>query len=1155
MFLQVIYDSKLKKNLLTIIIFFITFFDSFSQIITITDTLKVNLKNEYKISSINIIPFTENILLGTQKLNREQYKINYNTGTFTFSNDLSIKLNDRLIITYQALKLSLKKEYQKKTLQRVVEDKIFDTIRVSKKNSMINSESIFGRDLQKSGSLIRGFTIGTNREFTLNSGLNLQLSGKLSDDINIVAALTDENIPIQPEGNTEKLDELDKVFIEIKHQNATATFGDYDFILSGNEFSNTTRKLQGLMTDFYLNKSKAKISVASSRGKFNINNFYGEDGKQGPYRLYGKNNERLIVVISNSEKVYLDGNLLKRGENNDYTIDYSNSEITFTPKKIITSASRIVVEFEYSDQKFKRNFFGFNFSSTLFDNLNFGFSYLRDSDDENNPIDFSLTDQQKNILMNAGNDRNKAVINGVELAKVDSLGKLKGVYVEIDTLINNQSKKIYRYSPGNEFAIYNVTFSFVGFGNGDYEKESLGKYKFVGIGQGSYLPIIFLPMPELKQLGNINLSYNYKNFKIGGEFSISSFDKNKLSTIDNSLNNGFARKLFFQITPTEFTFNNTNLGKISLQLKDRFLDSKYSPFDRIDNIEFNRDYNIYNLTGEQILREAELNYSPLNNISLNSKYGYLKQGSDFSSNRFFNKIELSFPTIINANYQLDYVKSNNKILNTSWLKQNGVISYLYKSLSSGVELINENKEEKFLKNDSLSYNSFIYNEISPFVSYKLSNSTSVRFIYSNRVESFPIKKLMLKQSDAVTKKIEISFNEFKEVISVLNLALRRKSYTKEFQNIGFSNNETVLIQSQNRVNLFKNIFNGEFYYNASTEQTARFEKVFVKVQKGSGNYIYLGDLNNNGIAEENEFQLSFYDADFILVTVPTDKLYPIIDLKTNIKFRLDFTKLNMSDNTFNNLIKSISTETIFRIDEQNKDEKTSNIYLLKLKSFLNEKNTLRGIQNFLQDINFMQNNSELSFRLRFNQRKSLNQYSAGIEKGYYKEKSLRIRFKMIEEISNQTDIINLTDNFLSPAFTNRSRTINNNAIVSEFSYRPENNLEIGFKFEISRSNDKFPQQPQTIDLNSQIIRTNLSFESLGRLRLEFERTEINSSSKNYLVPFEVLKGNTLGKNYYMRLFFDYKISSMIQTSLSYDLRKQENSKLIHNLRAEARAIF
>jgi hypothetical protein len=41
--------------------------------------------------------------------------------------------------------------------------------------------------------------------------------------------------------------------------------------------------------------------------------------------------------VSGSERVYVNGTLLKRGENNDYTIDYNAGEIVFTPLFTITS--------------------------------------------------------------------------------------------------------------------------------------------------------------------------------------------------------------------------------------------------------------------------------------------------------------------------------------------------------------------------------------------------------------------------------------------------------------------------------------------------------------------------------------------------------------------------------------------------------------------------------------------------------------------------------------------------------------------------------------------------------------------------------------------------------------------------------------------------
>ncbi|MBK7868733.1 MAG: hypothetical protein IPJ75_18020 [Ignavibacteriales bacterium] len=101
--------------------------------------------------------------------------------------------------------------------------------------------------MQKSGTLVRGFSFGTNKDLSLQSGLKLQLNGKLTDNIELVAALSDENTPIQPEGNTERLDEIDKVFIQITHPNAKAVFGDYDLFSNRGEFGKLNRKLQGFM--------------------------------------------------------------------------------------------------------------------------------------------------------------------------------------------------------------------------------------------------------------------------------------------------------------------------------------------------------------------------------------------------------------------------------------------------------------------------------------------------------------------------------------------------------------------------------------------------------------------------------------------------------------------------------------------------------------------------------------------------------------------------------------------------------------------------------------------------------------------------------------------------------------------------------------------
>ncbi|MDP4191252.1 MAG: hypothetical protein Q8858_06805 [Bacteroidota bacterium] len=1126
--------------------------------VVVTDTFLVNFSNRYLLSAVTIIPSSETVKLKGKVLAKGDYSVFLNSSSVSLSDSIHPSVLDTFTVTYSTILSSLKKEYKRRSLVVKYNDKLADTVRIiQKEQTGFSSDAIFGREIQKSGSIVRGFTVGTTRDFTLNSGLRLQLSGKLADDVQIVAALTDENVPIQPEGNTERLDELDKVFIEIRHPNAVGTFGDYDLQSKLGEFGAIDRKLQGLKGEVGYGSSKATIAVASSKGKFNNNQFTGSEGVQGPYRLTGVNGEREIIVIAGSEKVYLNGEEMKRGERNDYTIDYSTSEVSFTPNKLITSASRISVDFEYTDRRYARNFFGTSFQTDQLDNkLKVKLNYFREGDNQDAPIDLSFSDDDKSLIASAGSNRLAASKTGIVAAAADSTGIIKGTYSKVDTLINGKPFSYYIYTPGK--GLFNVSFSFVGSGSGDYIKESLGNYKFAGIAQGSYAPVILLPLPELKQTGNLAIEASpFKDVSFNVERAGSLWDKNRFSNLSSKNEMGSARNLSFVVKPNEVELWDLKLGKIGLSYRDRYIQEKFSSIDRINEVEFSRNYNITDasIAQNEILREASLNLFPIEQLNVNSTYGYLKRGESFVSKRFKSDMKLSEGKKYDLDYTLDYVGSRNEGYLSNWLRQSGKISYLFGKVKPSFNFLAEDKKDKLNNADSLISSSLKYYEASPAVEFINLGGFNFKAEYSFREDSYPADGIMSKESYSNTQSYELGYHGISEVSSNLNFTIRNKKYTDVFKKKGLSNNETILVRSQSRFNFWQNIVNGDFYYEGSTQRAARLERVFVKVQQGTGNYKYLGDLNKNGIPDQNEFEPTIYDGDYISMSLPTDQLFPVIDLKMNTRWRLNFERIFAKNTLAHFFLSPLSTETVYRVEENSKETNLSRIYLLHLSSFLNDSTTIKGNNLFQQDLFIFENSNELSFRLRYQQTKSLAQYSDGIEKGFTKERSLRIKFRMVEEISNQTDIVNSTDYASAPVNSNRSRKVTGNSFSTDFSYRPIKNLEAGFKILASRSQDDLPANPTVINQNSQTLRITLSFAETGRFRFEFERNELLSNTTTNYIPFEITKGNLLGKNYFWRLNLDYRIASNLQSTVSYDGRLQGPSSVVNTARAEVRAYF
>ena len=1062
-----------------------------------------------------------------------------------------------LIISYKAL--PIKRELIRKNYPQIFRDtSTKQQFTAIKKTQPINLvDDIFGSKVERSGVLTRGFSVGSNKDFTLNSGLRLQLSGQLSEDVEVTAVLSDQSSPIQPEGNTRTLQEIDKVYIELKHKNAQATFGDFQYTQRIGNFGIVDKKLQGLTSTAFINqKNFANISYASARGKFKSQQFNGIDGVQGPYRLTGLNNERDIIVLAGTEKVYINGEEKVRGENYDYIIDYSTGEIFFTPRTVITNASRIKVDFEYSDRKFERNFFGSVVNSSVFsDRIQFGFSYFREGDNQNFPIDISLSESDKQILAQSGNNRLSASKSGVKFVGYDTTGKPAGVYRLRDTLIAGQIVKFFEFSPGSDSAFYNVSFSFVGEGNGDYVRLGLGRFKFVGSQKGNYAPVILLPLPELKQIGNFySRLLLARNISAEGELSLSSFDRNRFSPIDDEKNKGKAYNYKLSVDSVSINFFSLFDGNISVNYLERQTEETYSPLNRIYEVEYERNWNL-GLNGQisdELLREFNLRFF---RKSFDSKFsfGRLKRANNFLSNRFTTSINSELLEQLNLDYFFSGLTTKSNQINSNYQKNYLNLRYNRNEFIPYLKIEIENKVDK-LAGDSLLFTSFRFYDFT----FGLA-STFIRFLDVNSAFNFrrdflPVNNKIKDEAISYIYQVGLKLKNIPNLNSSLDLSFRQKKYSEQFKAIGRLDNQSLGVKYLGRGIFFQRFLQTDLYYEASSQRSAKLERIFLRVPKGSGQYIYKGDLNGNGIADEFEFEPTRFEGDYVLTTYPTDELFPVIDLKASIRLKFDFRNLSVSQDA-HNFLKVFSTETYLRVEENSTDSKESNVYLLRLRTFQNKSTTIRGSNLIQQDLNLFEYNPDFNMLLRFIERRGFSRFSLTDEKRFQQEKIIRLRWKFVKEFANQTEI-NLTKNNLSStAYAVRNFLIKQVTVNSRLFYYPFSNVETSFRVEVGQAKDFFPQIPTVIDLNSQELTFTVMYSLKGKFNFSLERVEMIANQILSYIPFELTRGYMVGKNYIWRLSFDYQIANNFQTSIVYDGRVQGKNNPIHTATAEVRAYF
>ena len=457
-----------------------------------------------------------------------------------------------------------------------------------------------------SGSIYRQLTISPMGGSDFSGGLQMQLNGQLAKNLIVSGVLSDQDLPIQPEGTTRELEEIDKVYLTVTHPNYSVNAGDIVFKKNIDKTHNINRKLVGLKNTFKYNGWQGTGVYAGTKGKFSSSEIKGRDGDQGPYQLTGKDGNRNIIVLSGTEKVWIDGRELTRGLNHDYTIDYSLAEIKFTPNILIHSDSDIFIEYQYSDFQYQKGFIGGMVEKAFGSKGIISLGMFNESDQS----------QQ--------DDWSKDIWDGLsesESGKIQiftSFRRDDGDYVYTDS--------IFVYDPDFE-SIDSVRFSII------FSYDQNGTYKRLISDKGrifyQYVPVSDRELnldlysfyqtvhsPESHQFGFIGGEYKLgNNIKLSGQINQSRLDPNSINQT-NSLHNGASHKIGILIDSLE-------LGPVlwNLSISDWNRNNKYQSLGQENDVMQRRFWNLDSLQKRGV-RQSNLNFEMVVNGIGSSQFEY-----------------------------------------------------------------------------------------------------------------------------------------------------------------------------------------------------------------------------------------------------------------------------------------------------------------------------------------------------------------------------------------------------------------------------------------------------------------------------------------------------------------------------------------------------
>ena len=1100
-----------------------------------------------------------------------QWKYDPSAGTILFS---AAALPDSVFICYQTLAYSLHQPVQNRNLT------IYDSLAPFKlsprtKKEIWEQEEIFSSDdIQKSGSISRGITFGNTQDVFVQSALNLQLEGKLTEKIGLRASISDQNIPFQPDGNTQNLQEFDKVFVELFTDSSQLLAGDLLLRNTSGSFLRYQRNVQGLSfrtTSSWLGRgeSETTISAAAARGQFMAVELQPVEGMLGPYRLSGSNGQGYAMVLANSERVFLDGRLLQRGYQYDYVIDYNLGEISFTPGTIITRYSRIRVEYEFADQQYRRGILTASHQQTT-GKASFFSGFYQEKDNRFQSLFFDLNEQDMTRLSEAGD-----TFSNLWSAASDSVAYSPDLllYRQVDTLdTDGQLRQVYVYSSDELEAYFRLGFTQVGQGQGNYELQEItprGRvYRWVspvaGIPQGQYEPVRLLQAPKKRQHFTAGGSYQLGTYsKVYTELALSEFDQNLFSELDETDDRGVAVKggYALEALPTFFSSAWRWKAGVEYELANR----NFTPIDRFRTIEYDR---YWGLLAQQGYGVQPLPYNSDDHL-LSVWGGVEKDASNHLHYKFRNR---HLPGLVQgwqqeveaaktlgiwagtANLFLMQNQQEEQLIRWQRLQFDQFLNFT--RLVPGYAYMQERNMFQQPDTDSVLTSAQYFREHRFYVRSPISSPSRYLLEYSLRQDEAPVLGEMEKANNAQQLRAQWFTNP--DLPQQFGVQMSYRQSHALLDSLKDDNEERILTgQLQWNSLLWQGAFRQQLVYSAGSGREIRRDYIYVKVPAGQGTHVWR-DNNGDGNQQLDEFYEAILPDEmlFIRLLVPSNDLTQAYSAEMQYRLNLS-APVSWRDKTgllkrLNPFSATLSIRLNQKLLEGAKWER-----FVPAAANLSESTLLHRRQQWQASVFY--NRSDPSWGLEGNYLQNTRKQllSSGYEIGDYVQYLLAARksFTRTWNIRLQGTAGEQKD--LSDFLKNQRYDVHYWSLEPQLTWRPLQQLEFDLITKLKRKENKlWQEEKEEANIDEIGIGFLLSKQLTTSIRGQVRLVQIEyTGSTNTPVSYAMLEALKPGDNWTWNLQLQQRVMRGLMLNIVYDGRHSENSNIVHTGRMMLRALF